>query len=195
MSRDSDPNTVLFAERFAAVAHAGQVRKYTGRPYIEHPMRVAHAAVMHEAPPWVVAAAWMHDVIEDCGRTADDVLAATQSPGALSLVVELTNPSKKYPAASRADKKAMDRVHLAGVSYWAKVLKLLDRTDNINDMQACPDGKFIALYIAESRALAAVLVPPAALTEESITLTGLTAALLGSINNLEDHARAAGKLA
>jgi (p)ppGpp synthase/HD superfamily hydrolase len=53
---------------FANNAHKGQKRKYNGRPYIEHPMRVAFAvSLIPEAEPEVIAAAWLHDVVEDCG--------------------------------------------------------------------------------------------------------------------------------
>ncbi len=52
------------ARELAHRAHAGQVDK-AGRPYIEHVSRVA-AAVAHYAEPEVQAAAWLHDVLEDC---------------------------------------------------------------------------------------------------------------------------------
>lgn len=58
------------AARFARDAHKGQSRKYTGRPYIVHPMNVAVLVKNHYTGPHydeAIAAAWLHDVVEDCG--------------------------------------------------------------------------------------------------------------------------------
>lgn len=60
-------NKIIQAAQFAAQAHQGQARKYTGRPYIEHPGRVAaRVMVLRDVAEPVVCAAWMHDVLEDC---------------------------------------------------------------------------------------------------------------------------------
>jgi hypothetical protein len=67
-------------------------------------------------------------------------------------VCELTNPSKLHKHLRRAERKAMDREHIANASRWAKVLKLLDRIDNIRDMRGCDDD-FWKVYAAETRLL------------------------------------------
>ncbi len=59
---------VELARQIATKAHAGQVDK-AGRPYIDHPRRVACRVVELQAQ----AVAWLHDVIEDTGLTADDL--------------------------------------------------------------------------------------------------------------------------
>ena len=43
-------NLIIKAAQFAKYAHEGQVRKYTGRPYVEHPMRVAGEVSMLDGP-------------------------------------------------------------------------------------------------------------------------------------------------
>lgn len=58
------------AEEFAREHHAGQVDK-AGRPYVEHPMRVRDRV----RGPAARMAALLHDVIEDCGVTAEELLA------------------------------------------------------------------------------------------------------------------------
>jgi hypothetical protein len=139
----------MLAAALAHYSHRGQTRKYNGRPYIEHPMRVATAAsLIDDVPAFVVAAAWLHDVIEDCGVTAEQ-LAEEFPAEVVSLVVELTNPSKQHPNMKRADRKCMDRSHIARASRWAKVLKLIDRTDNMRDMIGCDDD-FLAVYGKET---------------------------------------------
>lgn len=55
---------VTAAEQLATRAHAGQTDK-AGRPYIDHPRRVAARALETSAQPEGVVVAWLHDVVED----------------------------------------------------------------------------------------------------------------------------------
>jgi (p)ppGpp synthase/HD superfamily hydrolase len=140
--------TILSAASFANECHRGQFRKYNGSPYILHPMRVAgRVTLRRNVSEQLVSAAWLHDVIEDCGVTEND-LWARFGPKVTSRVMELTNPSKgsKLP---RAERKRMDREHIAAASHGARVIKLLDRIDNLQEMQGCGDD-FLALYRKES---------------------------------------------
>ena len=60
----------------ARVAHQGQVRNGSGgMPYVEHPMRVAATLDEHGYRDEVLAAALLHDVIED-----SDVAWSAPSP-------------------------------------------------------------------------------------------------------------------
>ena len=83
-SHDKDPE-VAAAKAMATIAHRFQTDKI-GVPYIEHPRRVADKLV----DPKHVAAAWLHDVIEDCGITAKDLAAAGISDEVITAVVLLT---------------------------------------------------------------------------------------------------------
>jgi (p)ppGpp synthase/HD superfamily hydrolase len=58
---------------FARTEHAGQTRKGDGSPYIGHPIEVA--SLLHEAGfrETVIAAALLHDVVEDCGVFVTDL--------------------------------------------------------------------------------------------------------------------------
>ncbi|MGN0997005.1 MAG: HD domain-containing protein [Candidatus Ventricola sp.] len=62
----------LFADAiaFAVQVHDGALRKGTNTPYIVHPMETAAIAATLTDDPEVLAAAVLHDVIEDCGVTA-----------------------------------------------------------------------------------------------------------------------------
>ncbi|MBT2548095.1 phosphohydrolase [Arthrobacter sp. ISL-65] len=73
------------AKAIATIAHRFQTDKI-GVPYIEHPRRVA--AKLDDSKH--IAAAWLHDVIEDCGITADDLRAAGISGAVIDAVVLLT---------------------------------------------------------------------------------------------------------
>lgn len=153
-------SVIIKAAEIAKDCHAGQLRKYTGRPYIEHPLRVAgHTTLVPGVNEDVIAAAWLHDVVEDCDISAED-LAKNISFPVMALVSELTNPSKAFPKLRRAARKEMDREHLARVSRWAKIIKLIDRIDNVRDMNGA-EADFKRLYARESIALLNVLLDPA----------------------------------
>jgi (p)ppGpp synthase/HD superfamily hydrolase len=121
----------------------------------------------------MVAAAFLHDVVEDTPHTLGEV-AAEFGPEVARLVEELTNPSKGSKA-SRSERKQQDREHLAEVSVEAKIIKLLDRIDNLHEMTEAPSG-FRKKYCEESRLLVEVIgdVDP-----------GLKAELLDGVERLE----------
>ena len=102
----------------------------------------------------MVAAAFLHDVVEDTPHTLDEVTAKF-GPEVARLVDELTNPSKGSKA-SRGERKQQDREHLAQVSVEAKIIKLLDRIDNLHEMADAPSG-FREKYCEESRLLVEVI--------------------------------------
>jgi len=148
-------NAILEAAAFARHAHAGQKRKYNDRPFIVHPARVAGRVAVHgRATEAMVAAALLHDVVEDTPHTLEEV-AAEFGPEVARLVGELTNPSKGSDAPRR-ERKRQDREHLTRISVEAKIIKLLDRIDNLREMAAAPRG-FVRLYCEESRLLAEVI--------------------------------------
>lgn len=155
------------AANLANHLHRGQMRKYLASPYIVHPMRVASRTLMRsEATPELVAAAWLHDVLEDCDITPDG-LRGEMPEAVVDLVVELTNISKlTHPKESRRERKRLDRERLAGISPGAKIIKLIDRIDNLGDAPSL-EPQFRSLYAAESVLLAETLAdgPPDLLEE------------------------------
>lgn len=148
---------ILHAARTAKTAHAGQLRKYHKLPYILHPARVAgRISLVENVTPEEVAAAWLHDVIEDCGYTQQRLLDEGFPETTARLVVELSNPSKQQPELPRWRRTELDRRHIAAISDQAKRIKLADRTDNLRDMALAKDG-YKSLYVAESILLSAHL--------------------------------------
>jgi (p)ppGpp synthase/HD superfamily hydrolase len=143
--------SVLEMIKFAQMAHEGQVRKYTGEPYIVHPLRVAALS----GDP----AAVLHDVIEDTSVTAED-LRREFGDEVARLVEELSNPSHdpEHKNKPRAERKALDLEHARKMSPRAMLIKAADRIDNLSDMSKA-GGEFLALYARESRALMEVFSP------------------------------------
>ena len=59
---------------FAACAHDGMLRKGTSLPYIVHPAEVAAIAATLTDDPHILAAALLHDVMEDCGVGEEELV-------------------------------------------------------------------------------------------------------------------------
>lgn len=147
-------NKFIEAIRFAEKAHRGQFRKYSGRPYIEHPIRVMYKMMLHpDCTEEMIIAAVQHDTVEDCDVRFSDIKERFGEE--VSRLVEgLTNPSKGSKL-SRVERKAWDREHLKAQPKSVKIIKLIDRIDNLGEMDL-KDG-FIWKYLNESEELAEVL--------------------------------------
>jgi len=168
---DFDRAAIAKAMSFAIKAHAGQERKYRHIAYVVHPISVAQMVQRRlDHTVTMVEAALLHDVVEDTDRTIEDVRYEFGNPVA-ELVMWLTNPSKGS-GQPRANRKAMDRGHLARAPRDARVIKLLDRLDNILDFQldfpVCDDESFIKLYIMETYELVNALVGTDSLLENRV---------------------------
>lgn len=147
---------VRMAQLFAQAAHGatGQVRRYTGEPYIEHPAEVVallkRAGVTDDA---MLAAAWLHDVVEDTQVRADTI---RREFGLLvfTMVVDLTDVQRDL--GNRAARKALDRVRLSAASPETQSVKLADLISNTRSIRE-HDPKFWPVYRAEALALLDVL--------------------------------------
>ncbi len=146
---------IMDARRFAKLAHARQQRKYTGQPYFVHVDRVGTRLHKLGHPAHVAAAGFCHDTIEDCKVTFDQLCRALGDAVAM-LVHQLTNPSKRFPKMQRAEKKRMDREHIANCSRIVRTIKLVDRIDNVRDMSLAPKETQLQ-YAGETRLLLKML--------------------------------------
>lgn len=153
---------ICAARSLARRAHEGQTRKYENEPYVLHPERVAESFIKWADDKnltkdqfiCMVCAALEHDVIEDCPQISEsEIEEAAAGLPVLNIVKELTNPSKRLKSLPRAKRKEIDREHLKNVSFQAKVIKLIDRLDNLMSMEACDEEEFILLYAKESELL------------------------------------------
>jgi len=153
----SGMDVVRKAQVYAMAAHAavGQKRKYTGEPYIVHPAEVAKiVAGVPGATPDMVAAAWLHDVVEDTGCTFTDIHMAFGIDIA-TLVGWLTDVSKPEDG-NRAVRKALDREHTAQAPAEAQTIKLADLISNSRSIMT-HDPAFARTYLEEKRLLLAVM--------------------------------------
>jgi (p)ppGpp synthase/HD superfamily hydrolase len=126
------------ARIFAIEAHSsiGQVGKFDGAPYHTHVLRVAELVSSRTKDQEVLAAACLHDVLEDVEPKNPDFargrILEEFGPRVLDLVVELTDVYTKenHPDKNRKTRKELEARRLAEVSEEAKLIKRADLHDN-----------------------------------------------------------------
>ncbi len=144
------------ARRFATEAHQriDQRRKYTQQPYQVHLKAVAQLVAEVTDDPETIAAAWLHDTVEDTPATFGD-LERELGAGVSRLVAELTDVSKTSDG-NRATRKTIDLLHTADASPRAKTVKLADLVDNCRDI-CRHDPASARVYLGEAAVLLEVL--------------------------------------
>ena len=127
---------ILAAASFAADKHRSQKRKGSdGQPYINHPLEVASllANVGKIDDADVIVAALLHDTVEDCGVTYEEIEGKFGKTVA-DYVLEVTD-DKSLP---KADRKRLQIEHAPHLSHGAKQVKLADKISNIRDVSKNP---------------------------------------------------------
>ena len=84
---------------FATKAHSGMTRKGTNVPYIVHPIEAAAIVSTMTDDEEVIAAAVLHDVLEDTEATEDDLLARFGRRITELVIGESENKRRNFPAA------------------------------------------------------------------------------------------------
>jgi GTP pyrophosphokinase len=114
---------------FAVTAHEGQKRKKSEIPYIYHPLNMAcHALSMGIREDAVIAAIMLHDVVEDCGKTLDDLPVGDEAKELVRLMTKDKNDD--VPREELLDK------YYGGLASNPKaaLIKCIDRCNNITTM-------------------------------------------------------------
>ena len=144
------------AREFATRHHeaVNHLRKYTAEPYMTHPAAVAEIVRGVPHTPEMIAAALLHDTVEDTHATQEDI-EQEFGPEVGRLVFYLTDASKSSDG-NRAARKTIDRAHIAFAPVQAKTVKLADLIDNARSI-AAHDPNFAPVYMAEKAALLEVL--------------------------------------
>lgn len=106
----------------------------------------------------IASAAWLHDVLEDCCDKVDEfILQELMGDHVVHLVKELTNDDHNL-SLPRDQRKRRDCNRIRMISTEAKIIKALDRLDNLRDLPTAPPD-FVRLYHQESMELMDVLAP------------------------------------
>ncbi|MEM8756964.1 MAG: HD domain-containing protein [Planctomycetota bacterium] len=125
------------AASFAARMHAHHVRKDHRTPYFAHPARVA--MILRDrfgcAEPEAIAAAYLHDTLEDTPADYDDLQEAFGTR-----VADLVAALSKNMLLPEPEREADYDRRLAAASWLARLVKLADVYDNACDLITRGDG-------------------------------------------------------
>lgn len=139
---EADIELVRRAYRFADEAHLGQMRK-SGEPYITHPIAVAVQCTEWKLDAQALAAALMHDAMEDCGITKHELIERFGAPVA-ELVDGLTKLDKLEFTTREENQAESFRKMLLAMARDVRVIliKLADRSHNMRTMSDMPRSKW-----------------------------------------------------
>lgn len=124
----AESQLIAKALEMAEAAHAGQTRRGSGgMAYIHHPVAVAELLAANGFDEQAVAAALLHDVVEDSETSVEDVAATFGEPVA-RLVAALTEDESIEPFERRKD---AHRDHVEEVGGAALAIYAADKLSNI----------------------------------------------------------------
>lgn len=131
----ADVEVVRKAWEYAESAHAGQIRE-SGEPYFDHPAAVAFILAEMDLDPNTIAAGLLHDVVEDTGKTYEE-MAALFGPEVAALVDGVTKLSR-VDFKTREEQQAESlRKMLVAMARDIRVIliKLADRLHNMRTLR------------------------------------------------------------
>ena len=119
----------LKAVKFAEEAHMGQKRKRSDIPYIYHPLNLAcHALSLNITDDAIIAACLLHDVVEDCGVTYEELPVNDETKELVRLLTcQKTTPENRSTVLR-------DYYAQIATNPKAALIKCIDRTNNITTM-------------------------------------------------------------
>ncbi len=143
---------------FAVMAHRNQVRKGTNLPYIIHPLEVGgivarimddNEIVVDLKPDDCIAAALLHDVIEDTSYIYDD-LAEEFNVAVADLVNDESEDKMRYMSSKESWKIRKENAiaHLKDVRMEAKVIALGDKLSNMRMSVSTYDKRGAEMWAA-----------------------------------------------
>ena len=124
--KEVEHNMIKEAAEFADRAHQGVFRKGTEIPYITHPMETAAIVTAFTDEPEMIAAALLHDVIEDAGVTREELEEKFGPRVAFLVDGESEDKSKSW-----VERKGATVERLKTATRDEKILALADKLSNI----------------------------------------------------------------
>ncbi|MEY2732227.1 MAG: hypothetical protein RLZZ523_98 [Actinomycetota bacterium] len=132
-AKDSDVGIVERAFIAAETAHRGQLRK-SGDPYITHPVAVAEILVEFGLDPATIAAALLHDTVEDTNYSSD-ALRAEFGDEVATLVEGVTKLDRLTYGPTAEAETVRKMVVAMAKDIRVLVIKLADRLHNARTWQ------------------------------------------------------------
>ena len=128
-AKDANLTNTLKALDYATDAHKGQTRRQSDIPYIYHPLNMAcHALAMNINDDDMIAACLLHDVVEDCNKTVDELPVDARVKELVELLThEKTNDKNRDRIMEKYYEKLTQNPK-------ASLIKLLDICNNTSSM-------------------------------------------------------------
>ena len=138
---EGDVDLLKLAHEVAKKAHRGQARK-TGDPYISHPTMVAYMLADYGLDTATVAAAFLHDTVEDTSLTLEEI-ARLFGPEITQLIDGVTKLDRVRFSNREQAQAATIRKMVVAMAQDVRVLiiKLFDRLHNVRTVHALRDEK------------------------------------------------------
>lgn len=131
---------------FAKERHATSPPRLTGEPYICHPARVAHILAEEKMESEIIAAAFLHDVIEDCSVTKEMLIE--NFGGTVAKIVDALSALDKTATRHLSKEERDNQSYYKFLSQLPKAnlaiyVKLADRLDNLRTMGNMPSERML----------------------------------------------------
>jgi (p)ppGpp synthase/HD superfamily hydrolase len=138
----------MLSERFTAavdyvrIAHAGQTRKGTAIPYIQHLLAVASLVLEHGGDEDQAIAGLLHDVVEDCGESHAGVVGERFGERVLAIVLGCTDGTAEAKAgfdddvSRRRDWLRRKQAYLNHLAHASDDMLLVSGCDKLHNARA-----------------------------------------------------------
>lgn len=138
---------IMRAYQKAVEMHGRTLRKSGDCLYITHPLSAAYSLASLKAPPDIIAAALLHDTVEDCGYTISELSQNFHSP--IPEIVDAVtkadwddtaffHEAPKEILKQHRDELTQDKLYEARYWYESLLVKLADREHNLSTISALP---------------------------------------------------------
>ena len=139
MKEDKSYVNMVLAINMSCKLHGNQFRK-TGEDYVEHPMKVAkHFLSIGLDNPFLLSAAMLHDVVEDCNITIAELQQTFPS-----------NITRVVHSLTKDGLTTQDYYHFISLDAFATLIKIADRCHNVSTMVEAFSKEKIKSYIKET---------------------------------------------
>lgn len=133
------------AYEYAAEKHSN-MKRGTGEPYINHPLRVAKHIATWGFESDVIMAALLHDVVEDCDVPLSEIEErfGTNVADIVDAVTQLSDKDFADHTLTKAQKDLLSDVRLQKKMHdKALYVKIADRIDNLSTLSGVKESKRI----------------------------------------------------
>ena len=145
ISKSEDIEFITRAFEYANELHKDQKRK-SGEPYINHCLSVTKILAQYQSAPATLAAGLLHDTMEDCGVTYQEI--KTKFNEDVADIVQALTKIKNLPNVSAEETSASTHRKLIlamAKDIRAVIVKLCDRLHNMRTLQFVPQHKQIKI--------------------------------------------------